>query len=53
MQSRCSRSLSSHSSALIAAGRVKILHVVLAGRLQVDQHRRLVGELVQPLQIDA
>ena len=30
-----------------AAGGVEVLHVALADRLQVDQHRRLVGDLVE------
>ena len=33
-----------------AAGGEQILHVMLAGRLQIDQHRRLIGELVEALE---
>ena len=33
-----------------ATRRVQILQVVLAGRLEVHQHRRLVRELIEPLQ---
>ena len=35
-----------------AAGRVQVLHVVLASRLQVDQDWRGVAQLVQPVQVD-
>ncbi len=36
-----------------AARGVEILHVTLAGRLQIHQHRRRIRQLIQPLQIDA
>ena len=36
-----------------AAGGVEVLHVALADRLEVDQHRRLVGERVEPLERQA
>ena len=35
-----------------AAGGMEILHVAFAGRLQVDQHRRVVGERVEAVEID-
>ena len=35
-----------------AAGGMEVLHVALADRLQVDQHRRLVGDLVEALERD-
>ncbi len=36
-----------------AAGMMKVLHVMLARRFQVDQHRHLAAELVETFQIDA
>src|SRR6185503_14229682 len=36
-----------------AAGRMEILHVAFAGRLQVHQHRRRIRQFVQAPQVDA
>ena len=36
-----------------AAGMVEVLHVVLARRLQVDQHRHLAADAVEGFEIDA
>ena len=35
-----------------AAGMMKMLHVMLARRFQVDQHRHLAAELVEAVEID-
>ena len=35
-----------------AAGRVEILHVVLACRLEIDQHRRRLAHLIQVVEVD-
>ena len=34
------------------AGGIQIGHVVLPGRLEIDQYRRGIRELIQPAQID-
>ena len=36
-----------------AAGREEILHVIGTGRFQIDEHRRGIAELVQPVERDA
>ena len=35
-----------------AAGSEQILHVMRPGRLQIDQHRRLVADRVEPVEVD-
>ena len=50
--SRCSSGLQLAQQRAHAAGGVEVLHVALADRLEVDQHRRLVGDLVEARERD-